>query len=185
MLSDAHSAFLGVQSVHVRGHYADRGVVYSVDERLVPGGGIDVEKSKYGVARFVTKDAVFYLNVPSSAYGTGGLSIPPSLQNKWLERSADAHGARVSLGDFFRDLELDEDHLRPQVTVASGPRPTVTITSTKGSRLTVADWGVPVPLSYTAKNGKSYTFVSYNAPVSIDVPTHTTQLSCGASSCDF
>lgn len=184
MLSDAHSAFVGAQSVHVRGRFSDHGVTFTLDERLVPGGGIVVERSTYGEARFLTKNAVFYLKVPTSAYATGRQSVPPSLLNQWLERPADAHDARVSLGDFFRDLDLDEDHLQPQSTVNPGARPTVTIVSTDGSRLTVAGTGKPVPLSFTAKDGSSFTFDSYDVPVSIDVPTRTTKISCGASYCE-
>ncbi len=143
------------------------------------------EKSKYGVAQFKTKDAVYYLNVPSSTYTTSGLTLTPKCQNRWLERSADDHSARVTLGDFFRDLELDDQQLQPEVTVNPGQRPTVTITQRNGTSLTIAGRGEPLPLAYSTKSGNAYLFADYGKPVTIEVPTETTKLSCGQSSCDY
>jgi hypothetical protein len=184
VFSDAHRAFLDAHSVHVRGHYRGSGVTFTLDEKLVPGGGTAVETSRYGVARFVTKDATYYLNVPSSYYTTGNVPIPPRLQGRWLERSADAHEARISLGDFFRRLDFDADQIQPQVTVNPGANPTITITNSKGSRLTVAGTGAPVPLAYTSKSGSSFTFDGYGAPVDVVVPANTTKISCGQNDCD-
>lgn len=187
IVSEARAAADSASSVHVSGSVKTAGSPVALDLNLASGKGGKGEISQSGFNfKLIIVGSTAYISGSSSFYKhLGGAAAAQLLAGKWLK-------VPVTTGEFasFSSLtdmrKLIDTTLASQGTLQKGATSTVgdqqaiaVTDATRGGTLYVATTGKPYPVQLTKGGSESGTisFGSWNAPVAIEAPANSVDLS--------
>jgi hypothetical protein len=187
IVNEAKAAADSASSVHVSGSVKSAGSPVTLDLNLASGKGGKGELSQGGFTfKLILVGDTAYISGSSTFYKhLGGTAAVQLLAGKWLK-------VPVSTGEFASFSSLTDMRKLIDTTLAShgtlqkgatstvGGQPAIAVTdATKGGTLYVATTGKPYPLQISKGGSESGTisFGDWNAPVTIEAPANSVNLS--------
>jgi hypothetical protein len=187
ILSAATAAADSASSVHVTGSIVSGGSPITLDLELVAGKGGRGQISEDGLSfNLIQVDGTAYISGSPAFYSHfGGPAAAQLLEGKWLKAPASS-GSFSTLGSLTDLNQLLNTALSDHGALAKGPTSTIdgqqvlSVTdASHGGTLYVATTGKPYPIqiSKAGKTGGKISFGDWNAPVTLQAPKDSIDLS--------
>jgi len=187
ILSAATAAADSASSVHVTGSIVSGGSPITLDLELVAGKGGRGQISENGLSfNLIQVDGTAYISGSPAFYSHfGGPAAAQLLEGKWLKAPASS-GSFSTLGSLTDLNQLLNTALSDHGALAKGPtstiagQPVLSVTdASHGGTLYVATTGKPYPIeiSKSGKTGGKISFGAWNAPVTLQAPKSSIDLS--------
>jgi hypothetical protein len=187
ILAAATAAADSASSVHVTGSIVSGGSPITLDLELVAGKGGRGQISENGLSfNLIQVDGTAYISGSPAFYSHfGGPAAAQLLEGKWLKAPASS-GSFSTLGSLTDLNQLLNTALSDHGALAKGPTSTIdgqqvlSVTdAAHGGTLYVATTGKPYPIeiSKAGKTGGKISFGAWNAPVTLQAPKSSIDLS--------
>jgi hypothetical protein len=187
ILAAATTAADSASSVHVTGSIVSGGSPITLDLELVAGKGGRGQISENGLSfNLIQVDGTAYISGSPAFYSHfGGPAAAQLLEGKWLKAPASS-GSFSTLGSLTDLNQLLNTALSDHGALAKGPTSTIdgqqvlSVTdAAHGGTLYVATTGKPYPIeiSKSGKTGGKISFGAWNAPVKLQAPKSSIDLS--------
>jgi hypothetical protein len=187
ILAAATAAADSASSVHVTGSIVSGGSPITLDLELVAGKGGRGQISEDGLSfNLIQVDGTAYISGSPAFYSHfGGPAAAQLLEGKWLKAPASSGsfstlGSLTDLNQLLNTALSDHGALAKGPTTTIGGQPVLSVTdAAHGGTLYVATTGKPYPIeiSKSGKTGGKISFGAWNAPVTLQAPKNSIDLS--------